>query len=108
MGLPKNLSKTLTITVVFTILHSIFILGCTQKNMNHENQNTSVAETSAADPLSIHQKAIAIDMHVDTAQRLLDARGIPVRVVSLPSSTVFDRQERSYREAVLARGLPDF
>ena len=40
------------------------------------------------------------------AQRLLDARGIPVRVVSLPSSTVFDRQERSYREAVLGRGLP--
>ena len=40
--------------------------------MNHENQNTSVAETSAADPLSIHQKAIAVDMHVDTAQRLLD------------------------------------
>ncbi|HET9339602.1 MAG TPA: transketolase C-terminal domain-containing protein, partial [Casimicrobiaceae bacterium] len=40
------------------------------------------------------------------AQRLLEARGIPVRVVSLPSSTVFDRQERSYREAVLGRGLP--
>jgi membrane dipeptidase len=39
--------------------------------MNHENQNTAAAETSAAD-LSIHQKAIAIDMHVDTAQRLLD------------------------------------
>ena len=38
--------------------------------MNHENQNTSVTATS--DPLSIHQKAIAIDMHVDTAQRLLD------------------------------------
>ena len=70
MGLPKNRSKTLTITVVFTILHSILIPGCTQKNMNHENQNTSVTATS--DPLSIHQKAIAIDMHVDTAQRLLD------------------------------------
>ncbi|HKG48160.1 MAG TPA: dipeptidase [Pyrinomonadaceae bacterium] len=40
--------------------------------MNNANQNTSAAETSAADPLSIHQKAIAIDMHVDTAQRLLD------------------------------------
>ncbi len=72
MGLPKNRSKTLTIIVVFTILLSIFIPGCTLKNMNHQNQNTSPAETSAADPLSIHQKAIAIDMHVDTAQRLLD------------------------------------
>jgi transketolase len=41
-----------------------------------------------------------------SAQRLLDARSVPVRVVSLPSSTVFDRQERPYREAVLGRGLP--
>jgi len=72
VGLPKNRSKTLTIIVIFTTLHSILIPGCTLKNMNHENQNTSVAETSAADPLSIHQKAIAVDMHVDTAQRLLD------------------------------------
>src|SRR5262245_57521582 len=38
--------------------------------MNQENQNSSVSQTS--DPVSIHQKAIAIDMHVDTAQRLLD------------------------------------
>ncbi len=40
--------------------------------MNQTNQNTSVTETSAVDPMSIHQRAIAIDMHVDTAQRLLD------------------------------------
>ena len=40
--------------------------------MNDNTQNTSVAETSATDPLSIHQRAIAIDMHADTAQRLLD------------------------------------
>ncbi|MEK8029677.1 transketolase [Ideonella sp. DXS29W] len=40
------------------------------------------------------------------AQRLLDERDLPVRVVSLPSSTVFDRQPREWREAVLGRGLP--
>ena len=40
--------------------------------MNDNSQNTSVAETSAADPLLIHQRAIAIDMHADTPQRLLD------------------------------------
>jgi transketolase len=40
------------------------------------------------------------------AQQLLDASGLPVRVVSIPSSTVFDRQERAYREDVLGRGLP--
>ena len=70
MGLPKNRSKTSEISIIFTILLSIFIPGCTQENMNHKNQSTSVTETP--DPLSIHQKAIAIDMHVDTAQRLLD------------------------------------
>ncbi len=40
------------------------------------------------------------------AQQLLDASGLSVRVVSIPSSTVFDRQERTYRDAVLGRGLP--
>jgi transketolase len=40
------------------------------------------------------------------AQQLLDAQGVPVRVVSLPSSTVFDRQPREWRESVLRQGLP--
>jgi transketolase len=39
------------------------------------------------------------------AQKLLDARGIAARVVSLPSSTVFDRQDPTWRAAVLGRGL---
>ena len=39
------------------------------------------------------------------AQQLLDARNIAARVVSLPSSTVFDRQDRAYRDVVLGRGL---
>ena len=40
------------------------------------------------------------------AQKLLDAQGLPVRVVSLPCTTVFDRLPREQREAVLGRGLP--
>jgi transketolase len=40
------------------------------------------------------------------AQRLLDARGLSVRVVSLPSTTVFDRQDAAWRDAVLGHGLP--
>jgi transketolase len=32
--------------------------------------------------------------------------GIAVRVVSMPSTTVFDRQERAYKEAVLPAGVP--
>ena len=40
------------------------------------------------------------------AQLLLDAQGVAVRVVSMPSSTVFDRQDQTYRDAVLGRGIP--
>ena len=40
------------------------------------------------------------------AQALLDARGLSVRVVSMPSTSLFDRQDRAWRDAVLPRGLP--
>jgi transketolase len=35
------------------------------------------------------------------AQKLLAAEGIPVRVVSMPSTSVFDRQDPAYRASVL-------
>ncbi len=40
------------------------------------------------------------------AQEQLAASGIAVRVVSMPSTTAFDRQDRAYKEEVLPRGLP--
>jgi transketolase len=40
------------------------------------------------------------------AQKLLGEAGIPVRVVSMPSSTQFDRQPAEYRNSVLPLGLP--
>jgi transketolase len=40
------------------------------------------------------------------AQALLDTEGLPVRVVSMPSSTRFDRQPRQWRDQVLPSGLP--
>jgi transketolase len=40
------------------------------------------------------------------AQAKLAAEGIPVRVVSMPSTNVFDRQDGAYRTSVLPRGLP--
>jgi transketolase len=40
------------------------------------------------------------------AQRLLDDEGVPVRVVSLPSFNVFDRQEARWQRSVLGEGLP--
>ncbi|MCP5284595.1 MAG: transketolase [Burkholderiaceae bacterium] len=40
------------------------------------------------------------------AQALLAADGIAVRVVSMPSTSVFDRQDRAYQDAVLPLDLP--
>ncbi|MGH8648816.1 MAG: transketolase-like TK C-terminal-containing protein, partial [Burkholderiales bacterium] len=40
------------------------------------------------------------------AQKLLAQDGVPVRAVSMPSTTTFDRQDAAYRDAVLPRGLP--
>ncbi len=40
------------------------------------------------------------------AQKQLAAEGTAVRVVSMPSTSVFDRQDEAYRASVLARGVP--
>jgi transketolase len=40
------------------------------------------------------------------AQQRLAVDGIAVRVVSMPSTTAFDRQDRAYKQAVLPAGLP--
>jgi len=40
------------------------------------------------------------------AQKLLAVGGLPVRVVSMPSTSVFDRQDADYRNSVLPRELP--
>jgi transketolase len=40
------------------------------------------------------------------ARARLAAEGIAVRVVSMPSTSVFDRQDRGYQERVLPRGVP--
>jgi transketolase len=39
------------------------------------------------------------------AQAAMEAE-IPVRVVSMPSTNVFDRQDAAYRESVLLKGVP--
>jgi transketolase len=40
------------------------------------------------------------------ARALLAAQGVAVRVVSMPCTSVFDRQPRSWQEAVLLPGVP--
>ena len=40
------------------------------------------------------------------AQKLLAQEGVPVRVVSMPSTTVFDKQSAEYKSSVLPEGVP--
>ena len=40
------------------------------------------------------------------AQKLLAAENVAVRVVSMPATTVFDRQDAAYRASVLPKGIP--
>ena len=62
--------------VFITVLCAIsFLAGCRDTNMN-QDQNTPVGQNSAResanDPITIHKRAIAVDMHADTVQRVLD------------------------------------
>jgi transketolase len=52
---------------------------------------------------------IATGSEIELAMKAADAlaaEGIAVRVVSMPSTDVFDRQDASYRASVLPRGVP--
>src|SRR5690349_10661683 len=65
--------QNLTAYLVLVLLLLIAFPACkSDQNMNQNTPNAPLTETTNNDPLSIHQRAIAIDMHADTAQRLLD------------------------------------
>lgn len=60
----------------------------------------------AAEPRAViiatgSEVALAIE-----AKQLLESQGVSVRVVSMPSTNVFDRQDADYREQVLPAALP--
>src|SRR5919198_3793290 len=51
------------------------VAGCRHSktaNGNSKSMTNSSEISTASDPISIHQRAIIIDMHADTAQRLVD------------------------------------
>jgi transketolase len=63
----------------------------------------------AETPLPLQVVLIATGSEVDlalAAQRLLAGQQIGARVVSMPSTSVFDRQETQWRDTVLPRGVP--
>jgi transketolase len=60
-----------------------------------------IAESHAVIVATGSEVALALE-----AQRRLAADGIACRVVSMPSTSVFDRQDAEYREQILPRHLP--
>ena len=52
---------------------------------------------------------IATGSEIELAVKAADAlaqQGVPVRVVSMPSTEVFDRQDAAYKASVLTKGMP--
>jgi transketolase len=87
----------------------------TRQNVPHQVRTTKqideirrggyvLADEAAAEALIIATGSeVALAM---AARQLLAQRGVAVRVVSMPCTNVFDRQDERYRAAVLPRNLP--
>src|SRR6185503_16476104 len=65
-----SLGKNACLVIILCLL--MFSACKFDQKMNQNKQSSPPTETTNNDPVSIHQRAIAIDMHADTAQRLLD------------------------------------
>src|SRR6185295_9626606 len=57
--------------LITLFLAATFLAGCQKHKMN-QDQTTPVAQAAANDPDTIHKRAIAVDMHIDSVQRVLD------------------------------------
>ena len=55
-----------------TLLLSVFSADCHMNNKTAPTSDSPANVRANDEPLAIHQRAIAIDMHADTTQRLLD------------------------------------
>jgi len=72
-NLPVNDRKNLTGRILAAlILLLTFSAACRDNKMNQNNQATAPNANAPMDSMSIHQRAITIDMHADTVQRVLD------------------------------------
>ena len=68
-----NVSTPAITRLIFTILlFATFTLNCRTNKMINDNQGNRATETTDNSAIAIHRRAIAIDMHADTVQRILD------------------------------------
>jgi membrane dipeptidase len=61
-----------SLILICLILLSTLTIGCRMTEKTEKPPSTSPPNRKQEDALSIHRRAIAIDMHADTTQRLLD------------------------------------
>jgi transketolase len=64
-----------------------------------------LADCAAAPQALLLATGSEVQLALD-AQAKLAGEGVRVRVVSMPSTSVFERQDAAYRETVLPRGMP--
>ena len=60
------------LTLVILILFLVFSSNCRMTDKSETSNSVTPQPSNETDPLAIHRRAIAIDMHADTAQRLVD------------------------------------
>lgn len=58
--------------VFFVFVFSNCRMSQQNQNTPHANSNSNTNTNNPADPLTVHHRAISIDMHADTTQRMLD------------------------------------
>ncbi len=91
------------------------LLALSRQNLTY-SPKTNVDEIAKgayvlAEPAKGKAKAVLIATGSEVqlamaAKALLAEEGIKVRVVSMPSTNVFDRQDKDYKKSVLPKGLP--
>jgi membrane dipeptidase len=77
--MTHHAQKTVSILLFCVVLlFSLILNNCRMSEQNQNTQSTtspnSNLSNNANDPASIHRRAISIDMHADTTQRMVDER----------------------------------
>src|SRR5436305_1398526 len=75
--MPHHAQKTVKAAVFAALLFLSFVFSnCRMSQQNQNSQyatsSNNVSSNSSNDPLTIHRRAISIDMHADTTQRMVD------------------------------------
>jgi len=72
-SLPRNARRLNGKCILITLFALAALLSnCRNHDMTNNQQNSPTNANVNSDPIAIHQRAIAIDMHADTVQRMLD------------------------------------